>query len=231
MKKLLLGILLILVAQASLAQDTLPRFSVRNAGNNRIVIGWVNNYPVVKQISIQRAFDSLGIYKTILSVADPTAVQNGYVDNQAPNDHMYYRLFLMLDGSQFIFSPAKKPFLDTANRQTVALPNAGALPGAVPSPKDSAATVIKKPEYIPSVYVYTNKEGYVFVNLPDAEQKKYRIKFYDSDGSLLFELKQIRDQALTLDKTNFLHAGWFRFELFNEDKLVEENKFYLSRDF
>lgn len=231
MKQLLLTILLLTAIHNLYAQDTLPRFSVRNVGNNRIVIGWVNNYPVVKQISIQRAFDSLGIYKTILSVADPQAVQNGYVDNQAPNDHMFYRLFIMLDGSQFIFSPARKPLLDTANRRGVALPNAGAAPGSVLSPKDSTAAAVRKPEYVPSVYVYTNKDGYVFVNLPDAEQQKYRIKFYDSDGSLLFELKQIREQALTLDKTNFLHAGWFRFELFNGEKLVEENRFYLSRDF
>ena len=58
------------------SQDTLPKVSVRNVGNNRIIIGWVNNYPLVKQIGIQRSFDSLGIYKTILSVTDPNAVQN-----------------------------------------------------------------------------------------------------------------------------------------------------------
>jgi len=29
-------------------QDTLPKFSVKNVGNNRIIIGWVNNYPLVK---------------------------------------------------------------------------------------------------------------------------------------------------------------------------------------
>lgn len=232
MKNLLLSLLILGAATTAWSQDTLPRFSVRNVGNNRIVIGWVNAYPVVKQISIQRAFDSLGVYKTILSVADPQAVQNGFVDTKAPNDHMFYRLFLMLDGSQFIFSPARKPVLDIANAQRVNLPDAGAPDNANNTTgKDSVAVGVKKPEYVPSVYVYTNKDGYVFVNLPDAEQQKYRIKFYDADGSLLFELKQVKETALTLDKANFLHAGWFRFELFNEDKLVEENKFYLAKDF
>jgi hypothetical protein len=190
------------------------------------VIGWVNAYPVVKQISIQRSFDSLNFFKTILSVADPMAVQNGYVDAKAPNDHMYYRLFIMLDNGQFLFSGTKRPLLDTANAQTVALPDAGVKKG-----KDSVVVVKKMPDYVPSVYVYTNKDGYIFVNLPDAEQKKYRIRFYEETGNLLFELKNIREQALTLDKANFLHAGWFRFELFNEEKLVEQNKFYLPRDF
>ena len=44
---------------AASAQDTLPDFSVKNAGRNRYIIGWVNNYPVVKQIGIQRSHDSL----------------------------------------------------------------------------------------------------------------------------------------------------------------------------
>lgn len=213
------------------AQDTLPKFSVRNVGNNRIVIGWVNAYPQVKQISIQRSFDSLNFFRTILSVADPNAVQNGYVDTKAMNDHMFYRLFIMLDSGRFLFSQTKRPLIDTANAQKVLLPDAGGNLQPGKQGKDSAGLVIKKPEYVPSVYVYTNKDGYVFVNLPDAEQQKYRIRFYEQDGSLLFELKNIKTTALTLDKSNFLHAGWFKFDLYNDEKLVEQNRFYLARDF
>lgn len=234
MKKNVLFLALLLSFQFVWSQDTLPKLSVRNIGNNRIVIGWVNAYPVVKQISIQRSFDSLNYFKTILSVADPNAVQNGYVDTRAPNDHMYYRLFIMLDQGQFLFSPTRRPLLDTANAQKVSLPDAGqtGITGIKPGEKNATTVpVVKKPEYIPSVFVYTNKDGYVFVNLPDAEQKKYRIRFYEEDGSFLFELKNIRDQALTLDKANFIHSGWFKFELYNEDNLVEQNKFYLARDF
>jgi hypothetical protein len=47
----------------------------------------------------------------------------------------------------------------------------------------------------------------------------------------LFELKNINEPALTLDKTNFLHSGWFKFELYNDEKLVEKNKFYLAKEF
>src|ERR1700710_3030075 len=92
-----------------LAQDTLPKFSVTNVGNNRIIIGWVNNYPLVKQISIQSSHDSLKNYKTILSVADPNAKDNGYADTKAANDHMYYRLFVNLDKGQFFFTAARQP--------------------------------------------------------------------------------------------------------------------------
>ena len=100
--------ILMFTCPVAFAQDTLPKFSVTNAGKNRMIVGWVNNYELVKQISIQRSFDSLGIYKTILSLTDPNAKQNGYADTKAPNDHMFYRLFVVLDKGEFIFTKPKK---------------------------------------------------------------------------------------------------------------------------
>ena len=61
----------LLVSATSFGQDTLPKFTVTNAGATRNIVGWVNTYGLVKQISIQRSFDSLTNFKTILSVADP----------------------------------------------------------------------------------------------------------------------------------------------------------------
>lgn len=219
----------LLVSVAAAAQDTLPKFSVQNAGNNRFIIGWVNNYDLVKQISIQRSHDSLTNYTTILSVADPNARQNGFVDTKAPNDHMYYRLFVVLDKGQFVFTTPRRPTAMTE-------PAPGAPPVANNPPPVQPVTptqpvVPRKPEFVPSFYVYTNRDGYVFINLPDADKKKYHIKFFEEDGSPLFEIKSIKDPALTLDKTNFLHAGWFHFELYNDDKLIEKNKFYLGKEF
>lgn len=216
-------LLLLCLCGKAFSQDTLPKFSVNNLGNNRIVIGWVNNYRQVKQISIQRSFDSLNYYKTILSVTDPAAVQNGYADTKAPSDRMFYRLFIMLDQGSFLFSEAKRPTLNLTGAN-VDLPTAGI------SGKDSTVQ-IKKPEYVPSVYVYTNADGYVFINLPDADQKKYKVKFFEADDSFLFELKTIRNTALTLDKANFLRAGWYKFELYDDEKLIEKNRFYLANDF
>lgn len=215
---LLFVLLLSCIGSASFGQDTLPKFSVKNVGNNKVIVGWVNKYETVKQISIQRAFDSLGAYKTILSVTDPSAVQNGFADTKAPNDHMFYRLFIVLDKGMFFFTAAKKPVLDTARVGKEYTP-------------ETTNPLVKKPDFVPSFYVYTNREGYVFINLPDADKKKYRIKFFDEDGSLLFELKSIKETGLTLDKANFIHAGWFDFELYNDEKLVERNKFYLNKMF
>ena len=224
----LIYLLVSVIATKAFGQDTLPKFSVKNIGNNRIIVGWVNNYPEVKQISIQRSFDSLKNYKTILSVADPKAVQNGYADTKALNNHMYYRLFIMLDHGNFFFTAAKQPIIDSSNTLgDNVIPETGSNIANEPT----KAPVTKNPDYVPSFYVYTNKDGYVFINLPDAGQKKYHIKFLEDDDTFLFEIKSIKEKGLTLDKANFYHAGWFKFELYNEDKLVEKNKFYIAKDF
>ena len=212
--------------QAAAQQDTLPRFSVKNAGGNRVIIGWTNPFPEMKQISIQRSHDSLRNYKTILSVADPKAVQNGFVDTQAPNDHMYYRIFYVVGDGLFFFTEAKKPVFDTT-RAVTAVQKIDSLV------KDETAkeTVVKKPTYVPSFYVYTKNDGNVFINLPNADKEDYQIKFFEEVGTPLFEIKGIKETGLVLDKANFYHAGWFLFELRKEDKLVEKHKFFIPKSF
>jgi hypothetical protein len=246
MKKqaLLLLFFIIFAGTALYAQDTLPKFSVKSAGNNRTVIGWTNNFSTIKQISIQRSFDSLNNYKTILTVLDPTIPQNGYVDTKATNDHMFYRLYIMLDKGIYMFSDAKKPAMDsvkkidpvTGDTMVTAKPFSVRLdkfPGgdsvAVPNP------VSNKPKpnaYTPSLYVYTYRDGYVRINLPDDEKKKkYTIRFFDEEGTFLFELKEMKERDFKIDKSNFYHAGWFKFELYEDGKLMDKNKFYLEKDF
>ncbi|MGZ3880977.1 MAG: hypothetical protein ACXVBF_06560 [Flavisolibacter sp.] len=227
MKSICLLATLSLFWGSAFSQDTLPKFTVTNAGVNRNIVGWVNTYGLVKQISVQRSFDSLTNFKTILSVADPNSRQNGFADTKAPNDHVFYRLFVVLGQGQFFFTATKRPAVDSFRLTKN---------GLIDKSKDSLNIGIKpgiprRNDFVPSFYVYTNKDGYLFINLPDAGKKKYHIKFYEEDDSFLFELKNINEPALTLDKTNFLHAGWFKFELFNDEKLVEKNKFYLAKEF
>lgn len=212
-------------------QDTLPKFSVKNLGNDRdgnprVVISWVNRYDSLAQISIQTSHDSLRGYRTLISLTDPNARFNGFADTKAPNDHMYYRLFLVKPGGEYFFSAIKRPVLDTARNLTER------MVGETKKPTVTERTdVTRRPDFIPSFYVYTNKDGYVYVNLPDADKQQYRIRFYEEDQSLLFELKSVKQSGLTLDKTNFMRAGWYFFELFNGEKLMEKHKFYLAREF
>lgn len=251
MKKLsyIFFILLLTSAKNLKAQDTLPNFSLKNAGNNRIIIGWNNSFKEIKQISIQRSFDSLTGYKTILTVPDPTTPQNGYVDAKAVNDHMFYRLYIMLDKGIFLFSNAKKPIKDSisvmakiVNQDTIQLGdsfniakpfnvNLDKFPGTDSVAVPKINNMPKPVSFVPSLHVYTGRDGYVRINLPENEfLSKYSIKFFEDDGTYLFELKNIPQNDFKLDKANFFHSGWFRFELYDNGKVMEKHKFYLPKD-
>ena len=290
---------------ASNAQDTLPQFSVKDIGKERYVISWVNNYPYTAQITIQRSFDSIRGYKSILTVPDPNAKQNGYADSKAINDHMFYRLYIQLENGRFLFTAAKqpsreiiitepqpKPVLTTSptipQKKEVLAPKQGSsttpAPVAVainaennpanittdekttaqvepttentatreiPAVKrvepiivrlqnvrlgDSAKTplaVTTKDDpnaYAPSLFVYTHPDGNIRIQVPNrARLSKYRIKFFESDKRFLFELRNLPAPNFQLDKINFLHGGWFLFELYEDTRLIEKHKLHLDR--
>lgn len=244
MKKLFFLLLLIATFSTSnfYAQDTLPKFSLNNVGSNRIIISWVNPLPDVKQISIQRSFDSLSGFKTILTVLDPALPQNGFADQNATNDHMFYRLYIQQDKGMYQFSKTMRPIKDTtaikspgdsAKPANPFVVNLGGFPGTDTVAAINPVNVKNRPAgFIPSLHVYTYRDGNVNINLPDDEKpKKYSIRFFEDGGEFLFELKEIKEKNFKLDKANFFHAGWFKFELYEDEKLIEKHKFYLEKDF
>jgi hypothetical protein len=284
------------------AQDTLPQFSASTRGNQKVLISWVNNYALVKQISIQRSADSTRNFKSILTVPDPKVLQNGFVDAKAPSDSMFYRLFIVLDSGKYFNTVAKRARPDTtsiaaeqkpdkngADKRIVVSSNLDeketkeikenilgtkkeqAKP--VPEPerfffvkrrdsliaqisqksfkkfRDSVVSktrdtlvfndvdtitikpFIPKVVFKPSQYVFTEKDGNVMILLPDVASKNYSVKFFEDDESPLFEVKKVKKSSLIVDKANFLHAGWFRFELYENEKLKEKHKFFIPKDF
>jgi len=98
---------------------------------------------------------------------------------------------------------------------------------------DTIVINVFRPKYVykPSTYVYTERDGNVTISLPEATHKKFAIKFFEEDKSPIFEITQIKETLLTLDKSNFLHAGWFFFELYEDGKLKEAHKFFIPEDY
>ena len=289
-------ILSFLLPAALSAQDTLPKFSTSSRGGGRNLISWVNAYPLITQLNIQRSSDSTRNFKTILTVPDPKLPQNGFVDTKAPPGNVFYRLFVVLDSGKYVFTRSQRAVFDTsaeanmtesrngaANRRVIVSANLNEneaekikekleenkklepekffllkrrdsviaqysqkylkrfRDSVVTRTKDtlvfiSIDTVIVKPfvpipVYKPSQYVFTEKEGNVTIALPLALQKKYSIRFFEEDNSSLFEIKHVKQVYLTLDKSNFHHAGWFRFELYEDDTLKEKHRFFIAKDF
>ncbi len=92
--------------------------------------------------------------------------------------------------------------------------------------------IYKEPKevYKISPFVYTSKDGNVTIALTDYSHKKYFVAFYEADNTPVLEIKDIRDAMLIIDKTNFGHSGWFRFELYEDGKLKEKNKLLIPQE-
>jgi hypothetical protein len=92
--------------------------------------------------------------------------------------------------------------------------------------------VYKEPKevYKISPYVFIAKDGNITIALADFSHKKYFVAFFENDNTPVLEVKDIKDAQLIIDKTNFGHSGWFRFELYEDGKLKEKNKLLLPRE-
>lgn len=84
--------------------------------------------------------------------------------------------------------------------------------------------------YRPSIYIYAVRDG-INITLPNVLSRRYSVKFYEENGTPLFTIHHLKETPLLLDKSNFFHAGWFVFELYEEDRLKEKSRFFLSKDF
>lgn len=290
-------LLLLFISLAGIAQDTLPAFSAEIKSKNRIIISWTNPYGTnIKQLSIQRSRDSSRLFKTIISIPDPTVLKNGFVDQNLPDTNFYYRVYIMLDGGDYVFSPVRKarsipppPKHEPVTRKLE--PPAKVEPiktepvqkpkpvepekPKLPLPQPEKYLVIKKGDeivgelnerflqrfrdsvsmrtkdtilltsrdtllikpfqpkevYGVSKYVFIDKAGLVHIELPWYARRKYIVKFFEEDRSPLFEIKEVRDAVLLLDKANFMQAGWYLFEIYEDGKLLEKNRLFVGKDF
>lgn len=96
-------------------------------------------------------------------------------------------------------------------------------------------TILIKPYVAPFIfrtsnYVYPDKEGYIILNLPDALTKKYALIITEEDDAPVFDIKHVKATYLTLDKADFYHSGWYKYELWEDGRLKEKNKFFLAKE-
>ncbi len=216
-------------------QDSLPKIAAINRGGV-VIISWKNGYKrPVSTINIQRSFDSIKNFTSIGTVLNPQNTDNGYADVNPPYRKMYYRVFVGFEGGKYVFSETRRPKIDNnnavednkQNRIIDSLERIEAIRKA-----DSLQRVInpKASMWMASRNVYSAKDNNILINLPDAYLKKYSAKFFESDSTFIFELTKIPEPYLILDKVNFLHSGWFYFELYESGKMIERNKFYVPKD-
>jgi hypothetical protein len=89
---------------------------------------------------------------------------------------------------------------------------------------------VPKEVYKPSKFVYTEKDGNVAINLPFTGMHHYSIKFFDMQGIPQFDIAEVKESPLLIDKVNFLKSGWYKFELYEDGKIKEKHRFFIPKE-
>lgn len=100
----------------------------------------------------------------------------------------------------------------------------------VVKPIQKIENTTKEAIFNPSGFIFTNSEGNLVVALPDIQKKKFSIHVYTTESTPVFEMKNIKEPVLLIDKSNFYKSGWFIYELYEAGKLREKNRFYIPAD-
>lgn len=116
-----------------------------------------------------------------------------------------------------------------AKKPTVKKPKA--VTPRIPAPVEEVdMAIINEVITYPSKRIFTDNDDNIVIKLPSIKSNNYVVKFYTEDYKPLFVLKNLTEDHLVIEKVNFVHAGWFIFEIFKNDLLFEENKFYIPKD-
>lgn len=204
----------------------LPNFSAL-IKTGKIELEFISGFRDVMHIGVQRSIDSVLNFSTIAYVNNPNNYKNSYVDVKPLPGSNYYRLFIQFNNGRYIFTKTIMAVPDSTIDGTKKL-QLSDVKEAIAAQESNSVTTGKeetKPVKIvwhPSNYIYTTADGNVNIKLPDAAEKKYSVKFFEPDGSFLFEIREVKEPFLILEKAIFLHAGWFNFEIYEDGKAFEK---------
>ncbi len=229
MKPFFLFAVFLIISNLLFAQEkALPFIQVKNL-NNKIIVSWINDYTKpITALNIQRSYDSLQNFTTIGSVLSPQSKENGFADINFPYNKMYYRVFVSFEGGSYILTPPARPVKE------IYAPESTSAGGYTfpPANKDSGIVFPPSKPVItyPSSTIFTAKDNNIIIHLEDAETKKYTVKFFDEAEKFLFELTKLKEEYLIIEKVNFVRTGWYRFELYENGLLIENNKFQILKE-
>lgn len=217
-----------------------------------VIIGWLNPHPELTQLIIQRSVDSLSGFRSIVAMPDPTSVSNGFVDKKPGAANSFYRIYYVNPGGRYLFTKAQKVVKDSVSNVPSLPTKAAANKSDESNDTDSTRGIrpdkalkikretgngiilsgkiednISENAFTPSGLIFTNTDGNLIIALPDAIKKKFTLRVFKEDGTPVFNMKQIKEPQLLIDRSNFLHSGWFKYDLYEDEKLREQNRFFI----
>lgn len=234
---------LLVKAQTNTTPPVFPNFSAL-IKTGKIQLDFISGFRDVRYIGVQRSLDSVLNFSTIGLINNPNEMRLSYQDVRPLPGSNYYRLFLQFNNGRYLYSNtilavpdstidgSKKLQLADVKEAIAAAKEAGVNTSPTTNSKEkNAPPKEEKIVWHPSNYIYTTADGNVNIKLPDANEKKYNVKFFEPDGSFLFEIKEVKEPFLILEKAIFLHAGWFNFEITQDGKPFEKWNLFIPLNY
>jgi hypothetical protein len=197
------------------AQDSSFTFTAYTIGIGKTQIAWQNPFPNLIQVSVQKSVDSLKQFRTIFSSPSPELPSNGFIDAKGGTFPYFYRIFYVMEGGKYFFTPSVK---------------------AIPKPIERAYANIAIP------LTPQQRQRDMVVTQDDAKPKSNRveeiiittIKTKDSIVAILYppEFKQFKDSILrktkdtlfTISQNELLLARFKPVEVFKPSTYVYTTK-------
>ena len=79
-------------------------------------------------------------------------------------------------------------------------------------------------------FLFVSKDNHLMLILPETHKRKFQLQVWKEDGTHVFNMKNIKDAQLLIDKSNFIYSGWFTYEISEGDRLKEKGKFFIPAD-
>jgi hypothetical protein len=214
MKKGWLFIICLLFSIVVACQPLLPHFAIQSTKQNNIKLSWRNPHRNCIQLLIQRSLDHQKTFTTIRSATHPDMPENDFIDKKIPpNKIPYYRISYTMRGGKTIFTAAQS----LHDKKIASTP-------VIEETEKKMAPATK------ASYLTVSPKGYVIIHLPEPTNHYYHIIIYDTDGGILFDIPDIKQSSLILERGNFFRAGCFPYTLFKDNQPIEKSKFCLSID-
>lgn len=137
------------------------------------------------------------------------------------------------------YSSPSLPIEMTPSKDPSNIRIAGKDTGSVSSGRISAANTVKPDNSTAAPieekknlinYISLNQDQNITLFLPGAAEKQYSIIFYDESGKKIFQLNRLREELLIVEKVNFIHSGWFNYEVFESGQLMTRDKVFIPKD-
>jgi hypothetical protein len=125
--------------------------------------------------------------------------------------------------------PKDSIVIQSARKDSTPVSTGRKIPPTTGKPAVSAAPPAEEKKNLIN-YVSLNQDQNVSLFLPGAADKQYSVIFYDESGKQVFQLNRLKEDLLIIEKVNFMHSGWFNYELFETGQLLIRDKIFIPKD-